>query len=65
MNEFWHTIKELEPPEGKTAWTTTDPFKSIPVIRADNWNGPGTGWRYHGFKKNVYWALPIKRDKNT
>ena len=61
MNEFWHTVNELEPPIGKTVWTTTDPFKSIPVIRSDSWNGPGTGWRHHGFGKNVYWAFPISK----
>ena len=64
MNEeFWHTVEELEPPRGKMVWTTTDPFKSVPVIRGDSWNGSGFGWRNHTYTK-VYWANPINRRKS-
>lgn len=64
MNEFWHTVDELEPPIGKTVWTTTDPFKNIPVVRGDSWSGSGTGWRHHDWNEKVYWAFPISRKKD-
>lgn len=64
MNEFWHLPEELEPPIGKTVWTTTDPFKNIPVVRGDSWSGPGTRWRHHDWNEKVYWAFPISRKKD-
>jgi len=62
VDDFWHLVSEIEPPVGKLVWVTTNPFK-IPAIRADSWNGPGTGWVRHGNRKDVYWAFPIIKQK--
>ena len=60
MNEeFWHTVDELEPPEGKNVWTTNNPFISTPKIRLNSWDG--VKWR-HWYSGIIYWANPIKRN---
>lgn len=62
MDNFWHTVDELEPPIGKSVWTSNDPFKAIPKIRSDAWNG--SKWNhYHKYGK-CYWAFPITRKKD-
>lgn len=58
MSKFWHTVKELEPPEGKNVWTTENPFISAPKIRLNSWDG--FKWRY-GYEDSTYWAFPINK----
>ena len=65
MNEFWHTVDELEPPRNKNVWTTSNPFSSVPAIRINSWGGPGIGWRNHCYySAKVYWAEPISRKQD-
>ena len=62
MNNFWHTVDELKPPIKELVWTTSNPFRKVPVIRGDSWDG--TRWRHNGLKKNIYWGMPINREKD-
>ncbi len=63
MNNFWHTVKELEPPIGKNVWTTSNPFYKVPTVRINSWDGKE--WRFYMCcnKDDMYWANPISRVK--
>lgn len=65
MNEFWHTVDELEPPRNKNVWTTTDPFRSAPKIRLGCWNGSSWSDNYKSETvRKIYWAEPISRKRD-
>ena len=61
--EFWNTVDELEPPVGKNVWTTANPFNKAPTVRINSWDGKR--WRFYMCvnERDMYWALPINRDK--